>query len=157
MGIALAEKNYKPDFAVSGGYYNMGSMPPMFQGRLDIKIPARRAKNDAALTEKVNSLAEARYNYAATETEVRWRVKERYTAAQTSWRLLQLYRDSVMPQTELATASALSSYEAGTADPAPVLMSLISRVQQEERYHEEMLNYFTAVIQLEEITGKDLL
>jgi hypothetical protein len=62
-----------------------------------------------------------------------------------------------MPQTELATASALSSYEAGTADSAPVLMSLISRVQQEERYHEEMLYYFTAVIQIEEITGMELL
>jgi outer membrane protein TolC len=157
IGVSLARKNFRPDFAVSGGYYNMGSMPDMYQFRLDVKLPAWRAKNEAALTEQVQSLEQSRRSYEAMSHETRWRVNELYITAQTSWRLLQLYADAVMPQAEMATASSLASYETGGIDSMQVLMNLMSRVEQEERYHEEMLNYFTAIIRLEEITGMELL
>lgn len=157
LGVSLARKNFRPDFAVSGGYYNMGSMPPMYEARLDIKLPAWKSKNEAALTEQVESLEQARRSYEAVTHDARRRVKELYITAQTSWRLLQLYQDSVMPQTELATASSLASYETGAVDSTQVLMNLMTRFEQEERFHEEMLNYFNAVIGLEEITGMELL
>jgi hypothetical protein len=37
-----------------------------------------------------------------------------------------------------------------------VLMNLMTGVEQEERYHEEMLNYFIALVRLEEITGLEI-
>ncbi|MDZ4800868.1 MAG: TolC family protein [Bryobacteraceae bacterium] len=157
LGVSLARKNYKPDFAVSGGYFYMGSMPDMYQFRLDIKLPAWRSKNDAALTEQVQSLEQSRRTYQAMAHETRWKVNEQYIIAQTSWRLLQLFSDSVMPQTELATASSMASYESGAIDSLQVLMNVMTRVEQEERYHEAMLNYFMALVRLEEITGMELL
>ncbi len=157
LEVSLARKNFKPDFAVSGGYYNMGTMPSMYEFRLDIKLPVRREKNQAALANKVHTLEQSRRTYEAMLHETRWRVNELYITAQTSWRLMQLYADSIMPQAELTVESSLASYESGSLESMQVLMNLMSRVEQEERYHEEMLNYFTAVIRLEEITGKELL
>jgi hypothetical protein len=155
-GVSLARKNFRPDFAVAGGYYNMGAMSPMYELRVDIKVPAWRSKNQAALAEQVQSLHQARQSYAAMAQDLRWRIRELHIGALTSWRLLELYKDSVMPQIELATASTLASYESGGADAGQVLMTLMSRFDQEERYHEEMLQYFLAVIRLEEISGMEL-
>lgn len=157
LRVDLARKNFYPDFAVSGGYFYMGSMPDMYQFRLDIKLPFRRVKQQAALTEQLHSLHQARDTYEAMSHETRWRVNELYITAQTTYQLMQLYTDSVIPQAELAVQSSMASYQSGAIDSLPVLMNLMSRVEQEERYHEEMLNYFTAVIRLEEVTGMELL
>jgi outer membrane protein, heavy metal efflux system len=39
LGVEAARKDYKPDFAVTGGYYYMGAMPPMYEFRFDVRIP----------------------------------------------------------------------------------------------------------------------
>jgi outer membrane protein TolC len=157
FSVSLARKNFYPDFAVSGGYFNMGTMPDMYQFRLDIKVPVRRTKQRAALAEQVQSLEQSRRSYEAAAHEARWRVNELYLTAQAAWRLISLYRETVMPHAELTVESALASFEAGTLESMAVLMNVMTRVEQEERYHEEMLDFFLAVTKLEEITGRELL
>lgn len=156
LQVELARKNFYPDFAVSGGYYNMGSMPDMYEFRVDVKLPVWRSKQRAALAEQRHSLDAARSSYDAMAQETRQRVNELYLAAQASWRLMELYTDSVIPAAALSAQSAMASYEAGTGESREVLMNLMSRTEQEERYHEEMLNYFTALVRLEELTGLEI-
>jgi outer membrane protein TolC len=156
MKVSLSRKNFYPDFAVSGGYYYMGSMPDMYQFRFDIKLPAWRSKQQAALAEQVHALQQARHSYEAMAHETRWRVNELYLGAKAAWRLMELYTDSVIPQANLGAQSALASYESGTGESMQVLMNLMTSVEQEERYHEEMLNYFIALVRLEEITGLEI-
>ena len=53
LAVNLARKDYYPDYALSGGYYNQGGLPPMFSFRADVKIPVYfRTKQRAALTEQ---------------------------------------------------------------------------------------------------------
>ena len=40
LAANLARRDYYPDYTVSGGYFNQGSMPPMWQFRVDVKLPA---------------------------------------------------------------------------------------------------------------------
>ena len=40
LAASLAHKDYVPDYTVSGGYFNQGGMPPMWQARVDFKLPA---------------------------------------------------------------------------------------------------------------------
>ena len=40
LAASLARKRYYPDYTVSGGYFNQGGMPPMWQFRVDFKLPA---------------------------------------------------------------------------------------------------------------------
>ena len=157
LAVSLARKNFYPDFEVSGGYYNMGRMPDMYQFQVGIKVPIYRSRQRAALAEQVHSLNRSRRDYEAADREIRFRVEELYLQAQTAWRLTQLYQDTVIPQSGLTVDSSLPAFETGTGDFTSVLMNVMTAVEQKERYHEEMLNYFSAVIRIEELTGLELL
>ena len=43
IAVQATQKEYRPDFAVSAGYYNMGGMPSMWEMRFDVTVPLRRA------------------------------------------------------------------------------------------------------------------
>ena len=67
LAASLARKDYAPDYTVSGGYFNQGGMPPMWQARVDFKLPAYFwRKQRAAVDEREASASQARHEYAAT-------------------------------------------------------------------------------------------
>jgi outer membrane protein TolC len=135
----------------------MGRMPDMFQFRLDIPLPIYSGrKQTPAVHEQVHRLSEARRNYEAAQQDLQFRIREAYSQAETSFRLLTLYQDTVIPQAKLTTESSLSLYGTGAADFLSVLTNLSAAVEYEERYHEEMLAYWMALIKLEEMSGLDL-
>lgn len=78
---------------------------------------------------------------------------ETYAAAETALRLMKLYDDTILPQSSLTIESSLASYETGAADFLSVLTNIITRVDIEQQYHEQELNYALAVAKLEECTG----
>ena len=154
LAVNLARKDFYPDYTVSGGYFNQGRMPPMYQFRIDIplRLYAER-KQRPALNAQVSRLTEARRNFTAAGQSLQFKVQEAYLAAQTSFRLLNLYADTILPQSALTVESSLSSYETGATDFLSVLTNLTTKVEAEERYHEEQLSYAIALARLEEITG----
>src|SRR5262245_20949130 len=60
LAVDAARKEYKPDFGVSGGYYYMGSMPPMYEFRFDVKIPLQRARRAEDVRESLSTGRQAR-------------------------------------------------------------------------------------------------
>src|SRR5262249_12860023 len=40
LAANLARKEYYPDYTLAGGYFNQGGLPPMWQFRVDFKVPA---------------------------------------------------------------------------------------------------------------------
>ena len=158
LNVSLARKQLRPDYTIAAGYFNMGSMPDMFQFRLDIPLPIYSGRKQIpAIHEQAHRLAESRRVYEAARQDLQFRIREAYAQAETSFQLLTLYKDTVMPQAQLTADSSLASYETGAADFLSVLTNLSSTVDHEERYHEEMLSYWLAVIKLEELSGSSLL
>ena len=77
LASSLARKNTRPDYTVSGGYFNQGSMPPMWQFRLDFKLPTHVwSRQHAATTEQEFSTAEARHTYEATAVDIQSRIRQ---------------------------------------------------------------------------------
>jgi cobalt-zinc-cadmium efflux system outer membrane protein len=158
LALNLARKEYYPDYTVSGGYFNMGRMPDMYEFRIDFKLPAYfRRKQRAGVAEQASSLGQARHSFEAADQAVHYRIRDDYLMAQTSYRLMQMYADTVMPQAGLALESSLASYETGAVDFLSVLSNLMTKVEYEENYHEEMLSFHLALVRLEETTGKKLM
>jgi outer membrane protein TolC len=154
LAVNLAHKDYFPDFAVSGGYFNQGSMSPMYQARLDITLPFYyRRKQRAALTEQTDTLAQARRSYEATNQGLHFRVRDEFLTAEASWKLLQLYSNTTVPQASLALESSLASYEAGTVDFLSVLTNYLSILEFEINYYEELQNYYQSLSRIEEMIG----
>jgi len=157
LALNLARKQYYPDYTLSGGYFYMGGMPPMYMARVDFKLPAYFwRKQRAGVAEQAGLLSQARHDYEAANQMLAFRVKDDYLMAETSYRLMNLYSTTVIPQSSLAFQSSLASYQTGAVDFLSVLMNFTTMLDYELNYHEEMLSYFLASARLEELTGVKL-
>jgi hypothetical protein len=76
--------------------------------------------------------------------------------AQASAKLMKLYTQTVVPQSNLALESSLSTYETGTVDFLSVLSNFTMVLDYEMSYYDEALNYALALSRLEEMTGHAL-
>ena len=158
IAMNMARKDYYPDYTVSFGYFNQGSMPAMYQARVDFKLPAYFwRKQRAGLTEQAQSLAESRHTYEATNQSLHFRIKDDYLMATTSSQLMKLYGQTVVPQATLALESSLASYETGAVDFLSVLTNYIAVVEYEMNYYEEVQNFYLALSRLEEMTAMPLI
>ena len=157
LAVDAARREYKPDFAVTGGYYYMGAMPPMYEFRFDVKIPLQRARRAAAVSEQLSTAAQARHTYDSARFDLQSRVQQDYQMASTSVRLAGLYRDTVLPQARLALDSSMSSYQTGSVDFLSVLTNFGTVLEYEMAYFDELASYHAAVSRLEAMTGTPLM
>jgi outer membrane protein TolC len=156
LAVDAARRDYKPDFAVTGGYYYMGAMPPMYEFRFDVRVPLQRARRAAAVAERLSTVEEARSTYDSTRLDLQGRVQADYQMASTSARLARLYRDTVLPQARLALESSMASYQTGSVDFLSVLTNFGTVLEYEMTYFDELASYHLAVSRLEEMTGTPL-
>jgi outer membrane protein, heavy metal efflux system len=157
VALNLARKDFYPDYAVTGGYYNMGAMPDMYMFRVDFKLPTSWfRKQRPMVAESAAMLAESRQMLAANAQSLAFRIQDDYLMAQTAEKLMRLYEESIVPQGSLALESSLSSYETGAVDLLSVLMNFQTVLDYQMSYYEEMLSYSLAVARLEEMTGARL-
>ena len=157
LAANLARKSAWPDYTLSGGYFNLGGLPPMWQFRVDFKVPTHFwSKQNAEITEQTYRAAEARHNYEAADLAIQAQIREQYTVATTARRLIDLYQKSVMPGTQLTLESSMAGYETGTLDFLSVFTNFMSVVESELMYHEEIMQFHLALARLEELTGVSL-
>ena len=155
--LNLARRDYYPDYAVTGGYYTMGGMPPFYSFRADIRIPLYfRSKQRAEVTEQAIAVSQARHTYEATGRALDLRLADDYSQADAAYQMTDLYTKKILPQARLAVESSLASYQTGTVDFLSVLNNENAALEFEMDYHEQMLNYHLAITRLEETTGMDL-
>ena len=156
--LRLARKDYYPDYAITGGYYNMGGLPPFYSFRADIRIPLYfRSKQRAEVTEQAIAVSQARHAYDAAGLALDLRIADDYSQADAAYQLVEAYRTTILPQARLTIESSLDSYETGGVDFLSVLNNQTAALEYEMDFHEQMLNYHLAIVRLEEATGMDLM
>jgi cobalt-zinc-cadmium efflux system outer membrane protein len=156
--MRLARRSYYPDYAVTGGYSNMGGLPAFYTFRVDLKIPLYYArKQRAEVTEQAQAVARAQHSYQAAGQTVRARITEQYAAAEAALELMRIYTQDVIPQANLALDSSLLSYQTGAVDFLSVLNNQLAVLEYQMNVHEEMQNYLTAMSRLEELSGVALM
>ena len=157
VAVNSARKEYYPDMTLTGGYFNQGGMPPMYQFQASFKVPIYYwRKQRAGVNEQVSLLSQSRRTYEATNQALHARIKEDFTMAQASLKLMKLYMQTVVPQGNLALESSLSTYETGSVDFLSVLTNFATVLDYEMNYYDEALNYALALTRLEEMTGQFL-
>lgn len=157
LAVNSARKEYYPDVTLTGGYFNQGSMSPMYQFQASFKVPIYFwRKQRAGVNEQVSALSQTRRTYEATDQSLHYRIKDDYSMAQASSKLMKLYLQTVVPQGNLALESSFSTYETGTVDFLSVLTNFTTVLDYEMNYYDEALNYALALSRLEEMTGQPL-
>ncbi len=155
--VALARREYLPDFVVRADYMNKAALEPEWEVGVGVKVPLYFAsKQRAGVDEAAATLAAARFARDNASLTVQSRVKDLYARAHAAERLIALYHTTVIPQAHLALESATSAYEVGKVDFLTLLNSFTVVLEYEMRYHEELSNFQKATAQLEAVVGEPL-
>jgi outer membrane protein, heavy metal efflux system len=154
LNVQSAQKAYYPDFDVMSGYYNQGSMKPMWEFKVQFNIPLYFGKKQRyGLEEAGANLVEAQRMYRNDQQMLLFRLRDRYVAAEAALKLMDLYSRQVVPQSELALQSSLASYEGGNVDFLTVLSNITTIRDYQMNYFEQRAEYLKALSGLEELTA----
>jgi outer membrane protein TolC len=157
FGVELAEKEKYPDFNVKFGYQNRAGMPDMYGLSVGMTIPLYFGqKQRPAIAEATASKAAEQKRLENVTTLLLYRVKERYTAATTAVRLAKLYGTTIIPQSTLSLESAIAGYEVGSVDFLTLMDNLITLLNYQLSYYEQVSNVERAMAQLEPLVGVSL-
>jgi outer membrane protein TolC len=152
--IQLAKKDFYPDFSVAFTYINRPAMPEMYGVSVGIKLPVYYAqKQRPALTEANASFEAEKRSLENTTTLLMFKIRDKYLAETTAKRLLSLYSTTIVPQSSLSLESAIAGYEVGKIDFLTLLDNLVTLLNYELSYYEQLSNEEKAVAALEPLVG----
>jgi outer membrane protein TolC len=158
VGINRSLKDFRPDFGVNLQWQHTGSnFPDYYMATVEVKIPIYYARKQRyALEESYSRLNEAKQNYRSAQQQAIFQVKDQYLAIQSSERLLQLYKTTLLPQAQLTVDSASSAYEVGNLDFLSLMTNLTNLITIERQYYDEVARHEEALARLEPVVGKEL-
>jgi outer membrane protein TolC len=118
--VELQRREAKPDFNISGEYWLQplpaGGHDHLFSVLMTTTLPwVHDDKYDAAIEEAMANRRAATAEHAALLDHVRSRVAAAWERSQATARIVELYRTSLIAQSEQSLQAARSAYEAGTA------------------------------------------
>ena len=155
--IQLAKKDFYPDFSVGFTYINRPAMPEMYGVNVGIKLPVYIwQKQRPALTEAAASFEAEKRSLENKTTVLMFKIRDRYLAETTAKRLLSLYSTTIVPQSSLSLESAIAGYEVGKVDFLTLLDNLVTLLNYELSYYEQLSNEEKAVAALEPLVGVTL-
>jgi len=157
LGVALAQKEYRPDLGVSYMYQQRSLLPDMNGVTVSVNIPifykSKQRQGVAEASEDLTSAEKLRENRL---NEVTFELKQQYLAAKASERLLSLYSKGVVPQSSLALESSMASYQVGTVDFLSLIANFTTLLDYETDYYRQLADYETAIARMESLTGTSI-
>jgi outer membrane protein TolC len=155
--IQLAKKEFYPDFSFGFTYINRPAMPEMYGLTVGIKLPIYTAqKQRPALTEATASFEAEKRTLENKATVLMFKVRDKYLAQNTAQRLVKLYSSTIVPQSSLSLESAIAGYQVGKVDFLTLLDNLVTLLNYELSYYEQLSNEEKAVAALEPLVGISL-
>lgn len=160
----LAKYENAPDFKIGFQYMKIGSgmTANPNDGRdawmipIKITLPIWRNRIDSAIAEAKNNLAASEANLQAEENLTVFEVKNALYQWKAKRQIADLYRNSLLPQTDIALRSAQADYKAGEV---PILDFL----ESQRKYLETRIVYYRALADanisfaaLQRVLGKNL-
>jgi outer membrane protein TolC len=124
VSVALAQKEYKPDFSVQAGYMNRGGLDPMWQAGVGINLPIRRSRRAAAVAEATALSRASERLVESLELQLRYRTEERLTRLRSTERIVDIYQKGIVPQDRMSMEAAIANYQSGKVPFIAVLEAL---------------------------------
>jgi len=158
VGINRSLKDFRPDFGASFQWQRTGTnFPDYYMATVEVKIPIYYARKQRyALEESYARLNEAKQTYRAAQQQAYYGVKDQYLTIQSSERILNLYKTTLLPQAQLTVDSSASAYEVGSTDFLTLITNLTNLISLERQYYDELARHEEAIARLEPVVGREL-
>ncbi|HEU4430125.1 MAG TPA: TolC family protein [Myxococcota bacterium] len=153
--LRLARREYFPDFALMAAYMDKKQLLPEWEIGLRFSVPLylgrkqRRAVAEAAFAERAAERERRR-----AQLDVGARLAELHAAAESSNRLLALYRESLIPSASLTFESARASYATGRVDLLTTLSAFVALLDYRIREAEETASLLAALSEIGPLVGE---
>jgi len=159
--LKLAKRQYYPDFVIEGTYFNRdggdGHLRDIWQVGLGMRVPLYFWRKERfGVLEASSDLLQAQENYDATKNTLSFEAAKEYAKLRSAERLVSLYKDGIIPQSQLALESALTGYRVGKVDFLTLLDNTKTLFDFEIEYWRRRAEYEQALASLEDITGTNL-
>ncbi|MDA8078698.1 MAG: TolC family protein [Nitrospiraceae bacterium] len=153
--VRMARREYYPDFTVTANYgMRGGGMPDMWSLTTTLNIPLYyRAKQRQAVFEAEASQAEARGEVEAAKLMLASSIRDSYSMLSASGRLMELYRDGLIPKTYQDFEAALAGYVAGKVEAITAISRLKALLDFESLYWVQFAEREKAAARLEALSG----
>jgi len=157
LGVALAQREYRPDIGLSYMYQQRSALPDMNGVTVSVNIPVfYKSKQRQGVAEASEDLISAEKMRDNRLNEVKFELKQQYLSAKASDRLLTLYSKGVVPQSSLALESSMASYQVGNLDFTSLIANFTTLLDYETDYYRQLADYQTALARIEVLTGADV-
>lgn len=152
--VQMAEKEYYPDFTVSANYFAKNKYyDDMWSLTTAINVPIfYKSKQRQAVLEAGSSLSEARNELAATKLMISSAIRDNFSMIKTSEKLMELYKNGLIPKTYQDFDSALAGYGTGRVEAITVITRLKSVIDYETLYWKQFVEREKAIARLEALT-----
>jgi len=157
--LALAQKEIRPDFAISvTSQRKVGGMPWMYGVDLMATVPVfGQRKQRPMVVEATAMLGAARDMREATRVQADADLAIAAADAEAAIELMTLYEDSILPQSRLALESAMSSYQTGAVDFLTLLANVTSVLTYDLAAQQQHAQHLKALARIEPLTGLSLI
>jgi outer membrane protein TolC len=147
--VDLARSEKLPDLGLEFVYHNRGGLDPYWTlgGTVSVPIFAGRKQNKAIDEAAAEHLA-ARRALEAARNQTRYEVRQAYLAAAAADRVLRLYEQALLKQSELSLESATAQYRVGKIDFQTLVTAWRRVLDQRAAREEQLANYEKALARL---------
>ena len=157
LGVALQQREYRPDIGVSYMFQQRSALPDMNGVTVSVNLPIfYKNKQRQAVAEASEELMSAESMRDDRLNEVKFELKQSFLSAKASERLLILYASGVVPQSSLALESSMASYQVGNVDFLSLIANFSTLLDYEVDYYRQLADYETALARIEALTGTDV-
>lgn len=152
---AMARKEYYPDFALSGGYYNRsGDFDDMWAATMTFNIPLYfQSKQKPAEKEAKAGVSRADHELAATQLMIEAALRDNYAMLRSSEKLMEIYKEGILPKTRQDIEQTLTGYSAGRGEAVNILARLKTRLDYEFLYWSQLVEREKAIARLRAIAN----
>jgi hypothetical protein len=156
----LAEKSFKPDYTISGGYMlmpNESRYRNTYMAELSVTLPwLNRGRHNAEIAEASAIVAAEKAEYESRRAALFAEIQESLVRARVAQRLVGLYRDTLRPQAHAVLKATVAAYQADRTDYLNLLDSQNTTLDVELDYIRAVSDLETRMADLERAVGAPL-
>jgi cobalt-zinc-cadmium efflux system outer membrane protein len=153
--VRMAKKEYFPDVTLNAGTdQRSGNFDDMYKLTASINLPVFfSTKQEPAVREASAQLLEAKHELEATKFMISSSIRESFAMATSAKRLMDLYRNALIPKTSQDYEAALTAYSIGKADALTVVTRLKALIEFEILYWNQFSERQKAIARIGAYTG----
>lgn len=152
--LLMAQKEYLPDFALSGSYFNRsGDFKDMWSATATINIPLYfySKQRPAALEAKAN-VRQAKQELEAVKLMIAAALRDNYSMLRSAEKLMNIYKNGLIPKNTQDFEQSLTGYSTGKTEAINVISRLKTLLDYEAQYWSQFVEREKAIARLHAIT-----